>query len=121
MQALYEEVESLTAQVASLRRETPKAAAERYVSTMQDAIMQEEQAWEAEQKKLQGQSYPGLTFNGVGRGWNEDVRSVYERGVGDLAVLSGVMGKSGGREGVGSLTETVGKAERARGVAAEFE
>jgi len=121
MQALYEEVESLTAQVASLRRETPKAAAERYTTALQSAMAKEEESWEAEQKRLRTQMYPGLEFSGVRQGWNEDVRGMYEKGVGDLAVLSGVVGKSDGRPGVASLTETVGKAERARAVAGEFE
>lgn len=125
MQALYEEVEALTGQVATLRRETPKDAAERYVGALEGAMAQEEEAWQAQQTRVQGQIHPGLEFNGVRPGWNEDVRGVYERGVGELAVLSGAMGGSGskdGRDGVGSsLTETVGKAERARTVAGEFE
>lgn len=121
MQSLYEEVESLTAQVASLRRETPKAAAERYTSDLEIAMAQDEKMWDVEQKRMQSQTYTGLELSAVRPGWNEDVKSVYEKGVGDLAILSGIAGKSGARPGVASLTETVGKAERARNVAAEFE
>lgn len=126
MQALYEEVEALTSQVATLRRETPRAAAERYNSALESAITAEEESWQEEQRRVQEKKEAGLTFNGVRDGWNEDVKGVYERGVGDLAVLSGVMGgnnqgRVGQRSGGASLTETVGKAERARAVAGEFE
>lgn len=84
-------------------------------------MAQDEEMWDVEQKRLQSETHTGLELGAVRPGWNEDVKSVYEKGVGDLAILSGVAGKSGARPGVAGLTETVGKAERARNVAAEFE
>ncbi|KAJ9655955.1 hypothetical protein H2198_005303 [Neophaeococcomyces mojaviensis] len=121
--ALHGELESLTAQVSKLRREAPKSAASAYDARLHEALRQDEEAWEMEQKRLQSETHTGLELELIRHGWNEDVREMYERAVNQLAVLSGVSkrGEGGdGMEGV-SLTETVGRVQRARNVAGEFE
>lgn len=123
LQSLHGELENLTKQVSQLRRNAPKDAAENYAQTLEAAMEQEEQIWEAEQEQLHNQSHKGLQLTSTREGWNEDVRDVYTRGVQSLAVLSGISQKTGSNDlaNVASLTETVGRAQRARGVAMEFE
>lgn len=120
--SLHGELESLTAQVSKLRREAPRSSAEAYTSQLEAALSRDEEEWEGEQARVQSQTYTGLELDSMRDGWNEDVRGVYERGVSDLAVLGGAaQKKEDGGHDVGSLTETVGKVQRARNVAGEFE
>lgn len=121
MQALYEEVESLTAQVASLRREAPKSAAQSYISALESALSKDEEMWDLEQKRLEDEKPTGLSLETMRHDWNQDIRNVYNQGVNDLAILNGIAGESANTRGVAGLTETVGKLERARNVAAELE
>ena len=67
-----------------------------------------------------------LKLNEPRVGYYEDMHATYSRGVEELARLAGVGNKDGGGQagqgrGGGSLTETVGKVQRARTVAMEFE
>ena len=123
--SLHGELESLTAQVSKLRREAPRQSAETYTSRLEAVLARDEEEWDRqeEEARIQNQNHPSLELDTMRDGWNEDVRSVYERGVGDLAVLSGISQKQDGKAGadVASLTETVGRAQRARNVAGEFE
>ena len=119
--SLHGELESLTSQVSKLRREAPKSSADAYTSHLEAALAHDEEEWRNEQARLQHQTYTGLELDPMRNGWNEDVRNMYEQGVGDLAVLSGVTQDKIGRGDVKSLTETVGKVQRARNVASEFE
>ncbi|KAK5105447.1 hypothetical protein LTS08_001724 [Lithohypha guttulata] len=122
VQTLYAELETLTTQVSKLRREAPKASADAYAAQLEAAVLADDENWIAEQARLQKESHQRLELDPLRDGWNEDVKDVYTRGVHGLAVLSGL---SHGEEGSGremvSLTETVGKVQRARGVAMEFE
>ncbi|KAK5099055.1 hypothetical protein LTR70_001205 [Exophiala xenobiotica] len=119
--SLHGELESLTAQVSRLRREAPKSSADAYTSQLEAALARDEEEWEHEQMRLQNQTHTGLELDPMRHGWNEDLTSMYERGVADLAVLSGVSQSHEGRQDLRSLTETVGKVQRARNVAADFE
>lgn len=119
--SLHGELESLTAQVSKLRREAPKSSADAYTAQLEAAIARDEEEWNKEQMRLQNQTQTGLELDPTRDGWNEDVRDVYERGVSSLAVLSGVSQGHEGNRDVKSLTETVGKVQRARNVAGEFE
>lgn len=119
--SLHGELESLTAQVSKLRREAPKSSANAYTLQLEAALARDEEEWENEQMRLQNQTHTGLELDPMRDGWNEDVSGVYERGVGNLAVLSGVSQSQEDRRDVKSLTETVGKVQRARNVAGEFE
>ncbi|RMZ84467.1 hypothetical protein DV738_g488, partial [Chaetothyriales sp. CBS 135597] len=90
--SLYAEVEALTAQVSRLRREAPARGAAAYA----EADDGDDEKKEHEQQIKE----EGLPLEEVRSGWHENVQSMYERGVDDL---------------------TVGKAQRARSVAMEFE
>ena len=68
----------------------------------------------------------GLNLVHMRHGWNEDVKEMYDRGTSQLAVLSGAGNRDkvetgDEMQGMISLTETVGRVQRARNVAAEFE
>ncbi len=84
----------------------------------------------------QSQSQSQLQLDPLPAGWNDEVREMYERGLAGLKRLAGVdaggagahvkgaVGGGGGAAaaaGGGSLTETLGKVQRARDVAREFE
>ncbi|KIV82258.1 hypothetical protein PV11_04381 [Exophiala sideris] len=123
---LYGELEALTAQVSKLRRTAPKHGADAY----RDALMAELASADADhdaQMMALGEN-AGAINNGVltlklqREGWRDDVKAVYEHGVSELAVLAGLAAEQDGSTPCGaSLTETVGKVQRARTVAMEFE
>ena len=126
--SLYGELEGLTAQVSRLRREAPRTGAERYVEVLRERLRGEEEEFEREMALLrdsQSSQAKGdvLKLEKQREGYYEDMQVTYVHGVEDLARLTGV---GSGKEGVavdqgGSLTETVGKVQRARTVAMEFE
>ena len=119
--ALYGELETLTAEVSKLRREAPRSSAKTYAQQLEATLAEDDQTWEAEQNRVAQEKHTGLELESLSDGWNEDVRDVYETGVKQLAVLSGVAQKRENEQDAVSLTETVGKVQRARGVAMEFE
>jgi hypothetical protein len=124
--SLYGELEALTTQVSNLRRTGPGAAAERYNRALLEALEEDQRAFEARKEKVvmdrrggDGRSEGVLKLDDMREGWQEDVAEMYERGLGELRRLGG-HGRSA-EEGSGSLTETVGKAQRAKVVAMELE
>jgi hypothetical protein len=79
-------------------------------------------------KWVMGLEMDGGVGMGLREGWRDDVRVSYERGVDELVRLSGFKTHNGSVSGNGndngrggSLTETVGKVQRARTVALEFD
>ena len=79
------------------------------------------------EQKGQGKQEDVLRLEKTRQGYYEDMRDTYAQGVEQLARLAGV-GSTAGSGGVsstgqagGSLTETVGKVQRAKTVAMEFE
>jgi len=118
---LYAEVESPTAQVSRLRRTASREAAERYAGVLR-AVLEED---EKKKKEFGDGDEDGglLRLDEVREGWEEDVAALYERGVEELRRLGGFGGGGGDREesGSGSLTETVGRVQRAKVVTLELE
>jgi kinetochor protein Mis14/NSL1 len=124
--SLYGELEALTAQVSKLRREAPRTGAETYAQRLREEMETEEREFEREQQEIleqqgQEQSDDVLRLDKVREGYYEDMQATYAQGVGELARLAGVSKNSDGGGGGGSLTETVGKVQRARTVAMELE
>ena len=124
--SLYGELEALTTQVSNLRRMAPGAAAERYNRALLEALEEDQRAFEARKEEVvvnggggDGKNGGVLKLDDMREGWQEDVAEMYERGLGELRKLGGHGGS--GEEGSGSLTETVGKAQRAKVVAMELE
>ena len=117
---LYAELEALTTQVSRLRRTAPGASAERDGRGLVEGLEKEE---EGEEVEVVGVERPVLKLEGVREGWEEDVGAVWERGLGELRRLGGQAGSGsvGDGRGRGSLTETVGKVQRAKVVATELE
>lgn len=135
--SLHGELEALTAQVSKLRREAPGKGAQNYQNALAEALQKDEEEWQAQLESRSSedrQTHNVLNISELRKGWNEDAKEIFSRGVNELAALSGVapaaassIETSNGtsdpilqRKGT-SLTETVGKAQRARGVAMEFE
>ena len=135
--SLYGELEALTAQVSKLRREAPSNGAQRCSEKLREQMQEEEEDFEREMQSLreqqeveqkgQGKQEDVLRLEKPRQGYHEDMRDTYARGVEDLARLAGVgsrydsAGVSSAGQAGGSLTETVGKVQRARTVAMEFE
>lgn len=127
--ALYGDLELLTSQVSRLRRTAPAQGANAYAMALRAEIDKDEAEYESSARH----DIPGrddarnlLGLKPLRDGWQDDVQAVYARGVEELARLAGVKnasedtGTEGWRAG-SSLTGTVGKVERARTVAMEFE
>lgn len=121
--SLHGELEALTAQVSRLRRTAPRAAAEGYQQALQQALAEDQKAFEARRDEVEKSAAEvrGLKLDSVRPGWEADVTGMYERGLSELRRLGGHADAVGPDEGSGSLTETVGKAQRAKVVAMEFE
>ena len=117
---LYAELEALTMQVSRLRRTAPGASAERdgrgLVEGLEADIRRGGKVGEGE-----GEGKGVLKLEGLREGWEEDVGSLWERGLGELRRLGGQGGSGSVEDGSGSLTETVGKVQRAKIVATELE
>jgi kinetochor protein Mis14/NSL1 len=129
---LYAELESLTTQVSRLRRTAPRQAAEAYAGLLEAVLAGAEKTKEEEEFAAAAAAAATgeekvLKLDPVSDEWQEDVATVYGRGVGELVRLSGLAGGgdgSGNGEGSGggrgSLTETVGRVQRAKMVALEL-
>ena len=118
--SLYAQVEGLTTEVAKKRRTVPQEAALQYERLLGEVLEREK---EVRREEESGEGGEGLKLDQVREGWQEDVEGVYARGLGELARLGGHTAR-GGEAGIGSgasLTETVGRAQRARTVAMELE
>ncbi|RMZ85463.1 hypothetical protein DV737_g860, partial [Chaetothyriales sp. CBS 132003] len=115
--SLYAEVEALTAQVSRLRREAPARGAAAYADALKGMMERDDNDDVGQQQDGDIVAKAGLQLEGLRSGWHDDVESMYERGVDGLVRLAGLKGSDGGD---GSLTETVGKVQRARSVAMEF-
>lgn len=110
---LYAELEGLTTQVARLRRTAPIEAAKRYGEALREVLEEDVRKVESEVEAVEKR---GLELQEMRDGWEDDVAAVYERGVAELRRLGG----QGGGAASGSLTETVGKVQRAKEVAQEI-
>ncbi|KAL6246017.1 hypothetical protein RBB50_007170 [Rhinocladiella similis] len=124
---LYGELEALTAQVSKLRRTAPLQASKDFSDALVTELAHDDERYNEEMARVQesaADSEKGgpLRLQTLRDGWHDDVQAMYERGIGELAVLSGLTttAAESGRGGT-SLTETVGKVQRARTVAMEFE
>ena len=149
--SLYGELEALTAQVSKLRREAPKSGAEAYAEKLNEEIQADEEGWEAEMRELreqqmqdqeqagaenigteglrqslsqrQRQAQNPLSLSQQRDGYYTDMQATYKQSLAELSRLAGVpksVSAVGGQAGT-SLTETVGKVQRARTVAMEFD
>ncbi|ETI24956.1 hypothetical protein G647_04326 [Cladophialophora carrionii CBS 160.54] len=133
---MYAELESLTVQVGQLRRRAPKHGAEAFGRLCNEIIGGEDEHFEravaASKQEAAAAESDGvgvLKLNPLPDGWFEDRRAMYERGTNGLAALAGLAGRrvdgsasASISAGNGpSLTETVGRVQRARTVAMEFE
>jgi hypothetical protein len=137
--SLYGELESLTAQVSKLRREAPSSGAQQYSNALNESLNREEEKYEAEMRQLRESDTKGkkkddantLHLSTTRDGYYTDLRDTYEHGLRNLSMLTGTKSRTlsepqpvaqgaGAGSGV-SLTETVGKVQRARTVAMEFD
>jgi hypothetical protein len=105
LSALYSNLESLTTSVSSLRRTAPKTAAQNYSRELQQSIEEDELRFreiaEKDREKGKRGDREVLELKRPER-WGE-VRGRFDVGVEEM-------------KGLGTLGETVGRAERARGV-----
>ncbi|EXJ94715.1 hypothetical protein A1O1_03112 [Capronia coronata CBS 617.96] len=125
---LYGELETLTAQVSRLRRTAPKQGADEYRNRLMAQLAEEEEQFQAEMAALRHKAASGSQEGALKlepplrEGWHDDVKTMFEHATGELMALAGLAGSEGDiRSGQASLTETVGKVQRARNVALEFE
>ncbi|ERF70766.1 hypothetical protein EPUS_05118 [Endocarpon pusillum Z07020] len=126
--SLYAELERETLAVSQLRRTAPAEGARMVGEALLRSIKEDEERNHTESFS-DGQGAEGrLKLDPLPEGWREETAEMYERGLADLRRLAGGLGSAGARdtsslrspEG-GSLTETVGKVQRARDVTMEFE
>jgi hypothetical protein len=120
--ALHAELEALTNEVSRLRRGAPREAAEGYIATLQNALEEDEGVYTSEREDAARTPEGVLKVESIPKGAEE----LYERGLGELVGLSGLSSKAGAgqggkKQGTLSLTETVGKVQRARRVVCELE
>jgi hypothetical protein len=131
---LYSELESLTSTVSNLRRTNPRSGAENYLSSLQSTLEADDSTHHTQLE--QSQLVPSQNLLNTQK-IEADTPTLYERGLSELANLSGLAPKSkastaaAGEGGGGrkrkqdnssiSLTETVGKVQRARRVVGELE
>jgi len=123
---LYGELEALTAQVSKLRRTAPLQASSDFRNALVAELAHDDERYNQDMTKIQENAVSEkdgpLKLKPLRDGWHDDVQAMYERGIGELAVLSGLATAAAGNgQGGASLTETVGKVQRARTVAMEFE
>ncbi|SLM37129.1 Kinetochore Mis14 [Lasallia pustulata] len=100
LHALYAQLELETARVAELRREAPAAAAKAYMDRLNQELEEEEEAVERLREKVRAEASVGVEMEGVGLERAEDVRRTWE-------------GALEGLTGLGRVTETVARCERA--------
>jgi Kinetochore protein Mis14 like len=125
--SLYADLERETLAVSQLRRTAPAEGAKAGGEALLRSIEEDHQRDDEAKKRYAGEGSGGLKLEPLPGRWSEEVAEMYERGLGDLRRLGGGVGSVGaggalrsGGEG-GSLTETVGKVQRARDVAMEFD
>lgn len=129
---LYGDLEMLTAQVSRLRRTAPKEGGDALHEALASDIAKDDTVFEAQIAAIRARAAnPDLNPLGLNPqrdGWNDDIKAMYQRGTDGLTTLAGlgVVNTSGPSIGRpvphgASLTETVGKVQRARTVAMEFE
>ena len=131
--SLYSELESLTSTVSNLRRTNPRSGAENYLSALSNTLEADESVHHT--KLQEAQQIPSQNLLNTQK-IEADTPILYERGISELAGLSGLVsktktataaeGEAGGRKRKQdnssiSLTETVGKVQRARRVVGELE
>ncbi|KAA6408806.1 MAG: hypothetical protein FRX48_07150 [Lasallia pustulata] len=100
LHALYAQLELETARVAELRREAPAAAAKAYMDRLNQELEEEEEVVERLREKVRAEASVGVEMEGVGLERAEDVRRTWE-------------GALEGLTGLGRVTETVARCERA--------
>ena len=86
--------------MAELRREAPAAAAKVYMERLKKEMDAEEEALESLREKVRAEQSGGMEMEGVGLERAEDVRATWEGALEGLA-------------GLGRVTETVARCERA--------
>lgn len=134
---LYGELETLTAQVSRLRRTAPREGAHSFQGALASDIEKDEAEFEAQMAMIRERAAEAAAANPDQNllglkpprdGWHDDIKAMYERGTNGLASLAGLgttnpSDSSSGTLGLhgASLTETVGKVQRAKTVAMEFE
>ncbi|KAJ9636161.1 uncharacterized protein PV06_04277 [Exophiala oligosperma] len=124
---LYGELEALTAQVSKLRRTAPSQAAKDFSDALMVELARDDERYNegmarAQENAADSEEDGPLKLKTLRDGWHDDVQAMYESGIGELAVLSGLKTTAAENgHGGASLTETVGKVQRARTVAMEFE
>lgn len=121
---LYGELEALTAQVSKLRRTAPVEGAEAWTAVLAQERRREDDGFDdvMQVTRKKGGNDGGFELKALRDGWHDDVRAMYERGMSGLAALAGLQAEEAGASARGaSLTETVGRTQRARTVAMEFE
>ncbi|OAP65425.1 hypothetical protein AYL99_01397 [Fonsecaea erecta] len=131
--ALYGELETLTTQVSKLRRTAPAQGAEMLAKRLQEEIEADNREFERRRMAVSSQREAAdsgdddiLKMKPRRDGWFDDVSTMFDRGTNELAALAGVNRAEGDeadhhRLYGPSLTETLGKIQRARTVAMEFE
>jgi kinetochor protein Mis14/NSL1 len=124
---LYGELETLTAQVSRLRRTAPKQGTDTFRDRLTSELAGDEAEFGTQMAAARDKATGAkLNLHPLREGWHQDVRATYERGTAELAALAGfptednTAAPSPPQPGP-SLTETVGKVQRARTVAMEFE
>lgn len=126
---LYGELEALTAQVSQLRRTAPGQGAQEFQQRLTSELCDDDDGFEKQMAAVRDgarQDEDGtLKLKPLRDGWHDDVQEMYARGTGELVSLAGLRtdetlpGASSQRGS--SLTEIVGKIQRARTVALELE
>jgi len=130
---LYGELEALTAQVSRLRRTAPKEGSDAFQGALASDMEKDDAEFEAQMAQIRERAAAAANNNMLSlkpprEGWYDDIKAMYERGTNGLAGLAGLGTATSSDSATGapvhqgaSLTETVGKVQRARTVAMEFE
>ena len=130
--SLYADLEKETLAVSQLRRTAPAEGARTSGEALLRSIKEDEERDNGESLFDRHESDLALRLDPVPDGWSEEVAEMYERGLADLRRLCGGVGagatlpsggetENAGAGRGGSLTETLGKVQRARDVAMELE
>jgi hypothetical protein len=128
---MYAELEALTVQVGQLRRTAPGQGAKELGQRLAESMESEDAEFDREMAALKqeaagqgGKEGSALQLQALSDEWFADRKEMYEHGMRDLTALVGAASEetmaSAAQRGP-SLTETVGRVQRARTVALEFE
>ena len=131
---MYAELEGLTVQVGQLRRTAPGQGAQSLGQLLSESMETDDNSFEQDMAALNDEAADRVTggplqLNSLPEEWFAERKVMYERGMNELSDLAGfgppTMGERSEASTVqrrgASLTETVGKVQRARTVAMEFE